>query len=165
MIHLNLDFSACPPNCCLPHFPTQILHLMQFPFALVLSLPMPLSFAHYFSSSRLLTSFLCPCFTRVPSSPVSGLAWEATWESEAHHRLGTRFRGSEQDAIQCVQTQSHRHGLCPLGPFNPGASTQLSSEPSLPPRDKLHGGQDILEQPLGTKCFVWEQSWSPFLPH
>lgn len=69
---------------------------MQFPFALVSFLPIPLSFAHYFSSSRLLTSFLRPCFTRVPSSPVSGLARGATWESEAHHRLGTRFRGSEQ---------------------------------------------------------------------
>ena len=45
MIHLNLDFSACPPNCCLPHFPTQIPHLMQFPFALVSFLPIPHSFA------------------------------------------------------------------------------------------------------------------------
>lgn len=100
---------------------------MQFPFALVLFLPIPLSFAHYFSGSRLLTSFLCPCFTRVPS-PVSGLARGATWESEAHHRFGTRFRGSEQDAIQCVQTQSHCHGLCPLGPSTqePPHSSPLS---------------------------------------
>lgn len=50
----------------------------------------------YFSSSRLLTSFLCPCFPRVPSSPGSGLPRGATWQSKAHHRLGMRFRGSNK---------------------------------------------------------------------
>lgn len=119
---------------------------------LLLQLPPP----HQLPVPLLSTSAFFP---RVWASSGSHLA------EQSPPQVGDEVQGLEQDAMRYIQAQSRCHGLCPLGPCNPGASTQLFSEPSLSPRDKLHGGQDTLGLPLGTKCFVWEQSWSPFLPH
>ena len=126
MIHLNLDFSACPPNCCLPHFPTQIPHLMQFPFALVSFLPIPHSFATTSPAPASSPVFYGPAIHECLLSQCLGLLREPPGRAEL---FLTDCQAQEQHG-------SFRSELCGTTVTQPGSFLllhQLRGTSSVPP--------------------------------
>ena len=129
MMRLNLDFSACPPNCCLSRLPTQIPHLMQFQFVWSHSCQFPTPLLAALPAPAPSTVFCDPALKGCRLLQCLCLLGEPPGKAKPTTGWGTRSRSSEHGALQCAQRQSHCHGLCPLGPFNPGASAQLSCSP------------------------------------